>query len=190
MRPSKLSYLVPSPSPTPFGAEMRRRREAAGISLRALSVQTGYSVGWLSNMEKGYESRAGTKMPVKTSATFVAAVAQALHWPLADALRTAGLNPGKYLRLAPAPQDDLTPMSSAELLAHAQRFLLELERRLPAEQGPPLAGDPGPVPAPDTTTPARPVPNRDTTIPAGPVPAPNTTTPTGDAKPRKPRRRS
>jgi transcriptional regulator with XRE-family HTH domain len=81
-----------SPSPPPEAVLLRRVREAAGLKLPAVAREAGVSVARWSQVENGYETRAGMRRPVRARAGTLAHMAAAL--PLSpERLATEGERP-------------------------------------------------------------------------------------------------
>jgi hypothetical protein len=116
----------------PLGPALRRRRLAAGLSVKAAARRTGGKVsdGRWYQLESGVQRVAGQDLPIHTTAATVAAAAKAVDWDVEEALQVAGFNPDDYM----------PPQEGGELRRFSTRSLLnELQRRLgDAEDNPPL----------------------------------------------------
>lgn len=82
----------------PFGVELRRRRIAAGLSVKAAARRTNGDIsdGRWYQLESGVQKIRGQEIPIGTTPTTVAAVARALDWNVADALAAAGFDARDY----------------------------------------------------------------------------------------------
>jgi hypothetical protein len=114
----------------PFGPELKRRREHAGLSQRAASRRTTpagetkpvISAGRWPQLETGWQKNKGARIPIGTTPATVAAAARAVDWDINDALQLAGFSPATVTAefsgegtLATAI--DLKALSDEELLA-------------------------------------------------------------------------
>jgi hypothetical protein len=97
----------------PFGAELRRHREARGLSVKAAARRAkGVSDGRWYQLEKGYQQLAGQRIPIGTTPATVVAVAKAIEWDVNEALGVAGFDPidvpdEKPSPLAAIPDEEL-----------------------------------------------------------------------------------
>jgi transcriptional regulator with XRE-family HTH domain len=73
---------------------MQERRERLLISRARAARRAGISPARWSQIENGYESKGGVIIPANPGRVTVYRIAEALNWPLADALHTAGFEPG------------------------------------------------------------------------------------------------
>lgn len=81
------------PDPSPFSGEMRKRREWAGLSVRAAAAAAGFSEARWRQFELGYRRVAeGVYEPASPSTAKVRQIAQVLKWDAVEALRLAGLD--------------------------------------------------------------------------------------------------
>jgi hypothetical protein len=114
-----------------FGAELRRRREAAGLSLATLATRVHYSKGHLGNVETG------AKLPGDDLARRCDGVLEAGGRLVAAAARTSADNPAEdpppehggemwVMSMAPDGSSWLTPMPRREALAMGAASLLGL----------------------------------------------------------------
>lgn len=102
----------------PFGAELRRRRVAAGLSVKAAARRTNGEVsdGRWYQLESGVQKIRGQEISIGTTPATVAAAAKAVDWPIADALAIAGFDARDYTEptsaerpvlISQVPLDDL-----------------------------------------------------------------------------------
>jgi hypothetical protein len=102
----------------PFGAELRRRRTLAGLSVKAAARRTNGEVsdGRWYQLESGVQKIRGQEIPIGTTPATVAAAAKAVDWDITDALTVAGFDPRDYAQtttterpvlMSQVPLDDL-----------------------------------------------------------------------------------
>lgn len=118
-----------------FGALLKRYRRAIGISQETLAERAGYSVGYISKLERA------TRLPVPATVELLAD-ALALTGPERDALREALRTPHKLQRVPSTGQ--LTPSPPPPLVDRTHEVAY-LERYLSGHGRPVLlfAGEPG-----------------------------------------------
>jgi hypothetical protein len=102
----------------PFGSELRRRRIAAGLSVKAAARRTNGDIsdGRWYQLESGVQKIRGQDIPIGTTPATVAAAARVLDWDISDALATAGFDARDYheasnaerpVLISQVPLDDL-----------------------------------------------------------------------------------
>ncbi|WP_198344337.1 helix-turn-helix domain-containing protein [Mycobacterium dioxanotrophicus] len=115
----------------PFGPELKRHRERAGLSQREASRRTAppgsdkpaVSAGRWAQLETGWQINKGTLIPIGTTAATVAAAARAVQWDVDDALQIAGFR-REHLP-APPPEPTIARYSDDELISEVNRRLKE-----------------------------------------------------------------
>lgn len=116
----------------PFGPELRRHREARGLSVKAAARRAeGVSDGRWYQLEKGYQQLGGQHIPIGTTPATVVAVAKAIEWDVNEALAVAGFDP------IDVPTEKLSPLQKItddELLAEVQRRMKGLRHDLEAAE--------------------------------------------------------
>lgn len=82
----------------PFGVELRRRRIAAGLSVKAAARRTNGDIsdGRWYQLESGVQKIRGQEIPIGTTPATVAAAARALDWEIPEALAAAGFDTRDY----------------------------------------------------------------------------------------------
>lgn len=103
------------PQPGDFSRLMTSLREHAGISQNRAAERTGFSKSRWAQVERGWETRRGVRVPAEPGPDFVLAVAQAFDQDPDDLLRVAGYDPETVPR---APKADLPPMLVMEAWPH------------------------------------------------------------------------
>lgn len=102
----------------PFGAELRRRRTLAGLSVKAAARRTNgvISDGRWYQLESGVQKIRGQSIPIGTTPATVVAAAKAIDWDIDEALTTAGFDARDYqppttterpVLMSQVPLDDL-----------------------------------------------------------------------------------
>ena len=109
----------------PFGLELQRRREEKGLKIRPAAQQAGLSEARWRQLEKGFYPVQGQKLPIKTRAVTVAAVARVVDWDVTDALRTAGMDPDEY-----QPDDRQDSVAAILRIASDDELVYEVSQRL------------------------------------------------------------
>lgn len=110
-----------------FAAEVHRRRETLGLSANEAARRAGITgQRWL-QIERGYELRQGYKIPANPTRRTAVKMAQAIDWPVAEALQAAGFDlPATTEPLSGEdtdfPLDDWQRLTSAQ--QHALRALI------------------------------------------------------------------
>lgn len=99
----------------PLGAELRRKRIAAGLSVKAAAKRTRGKVsdGRWYQLESGVQRIRGQEIPIGTTPATVVAAAKAVEWDYREALGVAGFKSEDYQEpetrgpLQDVPIDDL-----------------------------------------------------------------------------------
>lgn len=133
----------------PFGAELQRRRVAAGLSAKAAARRTNGAIsdGRWYQLESGVQKIKGQAIPIGTTPSTVAAAAKALDWDITDALQLAGFDPRDYSEPATTEKPVyLSQLSVDELLDEVRRRAAaqDWRRIVPGSPGdvfPPLGQD-------------------------------------------------
>lgn len=78
----------------PFGIELRRRRVAVGLSVKAAARRTAGAIsdGRWYQLESGVQKIRGQQIPIGTTPSTVVAAARAVDWDVDAALTTAGFD--------------------------------------------------------------------------------------------------
>jgi transcriptional regulator with XRE-family HTH domain len=103
------------PQPGDFAKLIKSLREHAGLSGNRASERTGVSKSRWAQVERGWETRRGMRVPAEPGPDFVLAVADAFDQDADDLLRVAGYDPEMVPR---APKTDLPPMLVMEAWPH------------------------------------------------------------------------
>ncbi|AEK08587.1 immunity repressor [Mycobacterium phage DLane] len=124
----------------PFGPELKRHRERAGLSQREASRRTtppggdkpAVSAGRWKQLETGWQINKGTLIPIGTTAATVAAAARAVEWDVTEALAIAGFQQSDIP--PPPPEPAIGRYSDDELLAEVRRRLQEVRNVMETAQ--------------------------------------------------------
>lgn len=142
----------------PFGVELRRRRVAAGLSVKAAARRTAGAIsdGRWYQLESGVQKIRGQQIPIGTTPPTVVAAARAVDWNVEDALTTAGFTAGDMPR-ATSPTG-IERYTDDELLAEVRKRMQSPHS--PAQPGKvlELRGDPDAPPAEELADAARTTP--------------------------------
>lgn len=124
-----------------FRAALKRCREELGLTPTEAAERAGISAQRWSTIERGYEIKAGIRIPANPRRDNLIKMARAVEIPVDEALRLAGLAPLKAVeskRLTDSPRRELTKLVT-DLPEPDVRLLLDVATRLstdPAEPDP------------------------------------------------------
>jgi hypothetical protein len=110
----------------PLGPALKRKRELAGLSVRAAARLTNKAVssGRWYQLESGYQPNKGNLIPIGTTASTVAAAANAVGWDANEALAIAGF---RVIQVEPEAIDadavDASKLSNDVLIGELARRL-------------------------------------------------------------------
>lgn len=117
-----------------FREELKRLREAAGLSYAEAGRKAGISGQRWRVIEAGYEQKAGVQIPANPRRDNLIKMARAVGMPVSEALRLAGmatLTTAESCRVASDPRKELTllmatmPESRLWLLVHVARAMVD-----------------------------------------------------------------
>jgi transcriptional regulator with XRE-family HTH domain len=115
-----------------FRAELKHCRENLGLSYVEAGTRAGISGPRWSNIERGYEVKAGVRIPANPRRDNLIKMARAVEIPLQTALHLAGLGalrPIESRRISEQPRDELKQLIN-ELSEERVRALLHVARTM------------------------------------------------------------
>jgi transcriptional regulator with XRE-family HTH domain len=115
-----------------FRAELKHYREALGLTYAEAGKRAGISGPRWSTIERGYELKAGVRIPANPRRDNLIKMARAVEIPLQAALHLAGLDalrPMESRRISEQPRDELKQLIN-ELSEERVRALLHVARTM------------------------------------------------------------
>jgi transcriptional regulator with XRE-family HTH domain len=113
-----------------FGPELRRRREAIGLSAAAAAGRAGIGASTWTQVENGVASRKGRADPYPPTRSFIISAAPIVKWPINEALAYAGLRADYVAAEEPEEVAPSRVMAMWNRLTKQQQLALEWMIRL------------------------------------------------------------